>query len=100
MKTSEFNKTIHVDNEKLNKNLNCHGWVMGHGWGSHGRTWKMGGWGQNIILETLHVLVGYVSVARTAWASKRTLGSLLKLDMFQWVVGFKADVSWCMIFDW
>jgi hypothetical protein len=29
---------------------------MGHGWGSHGGTWKMGAWGQNIALETLHVL--------------------------------------------
>jgi hypothetical protein len=31
---------------------------MRHGWGSHGGTWKMGAWGQNIPLESLHVLVG------------------------------------------
>jgi hypothetical protein len=31
---------------------------MGHGWGSHGRTWKIGAWGQNIALKTLHVSMG------------------------------------------
>jgi hypothetical protein len=31
---------------------------MGHGWGSHGGTWSMGTWGQNIVIEMLHVLVG------------------------------------------
>jgi len=31
---------------------------MEHGWGSHGGTWKMGAWGQNIALENLHVLAG------------------------------------------
>jgi hypothetical protein len=46
---------------KVEKVLKRHGWVMGHGWRSHGGTWKMGGWGQNIGLETLHVSVGYVS---------------------------------------
>jgi hypothetical protein len=45
MKTLEFNKKIHGDNERLKKGLKCHGWVMGHGWGSHGGTWKMGCWG-------------------------------------------------------
>jgi hypothetical protein len=34
---------------------------MGHGWGSHGRTWKMSKWGQNITLEMLDVSMGYVS---------------------------------------
>jgi len=40
---------------KIEKCLKC------HGWGSHKGTWKMGKWGQNIALETLHVLMGYVS---------------------------------------
>jgi hypothetical protein len=31
---------------------------MGHEWGLHGRTWKMGAWGQNMAPKTLHVLVG------------------------------------------
>jgi hypothetical protein len=31
---------------------------MGHGWGSYGETWKMGTWGWNIALETIHVLMG------------------------------------------
>jgi len=31
---------------------------MGHGWGLHGGTWKMGAWGPNIAPEMLHVLVG------------------------------------------
>jgi len=30
---------------KVAKGLKRHGWVMGHGWGSHGGTWKMGAWG-------------------------------------------------------
>jgi len=34
---------------------------MKHGWGSHGGTWKMGRWGQNIALKTLDVSTGYVS---------------------------------------
>jgi len=42
---------------EVEKGLKHHGWVMGHGWGSHGETWKMGTWGRNIALETLHVLV-------------------------------------------
>jgi hypothetical protein len=42
---------------KIEKGLKCHGWVMGYGWGLHGRTWKMGAWGRNIALEMLHVLV-------------------------------------------
>ncbi len=45
---------------KIAKGLKRHGWVMGHGWGLHGGTWKMGGWGQNIALEMLHVSVGNV----------------------------------------
>jgi hypothetical protein len=31
---------------------------MGHGWGLHGGTWKMGAWGQNITIEKLHVSMG------------------------------------------
>jgi hypothetical protein len=31
---------------------------MGHGWGLHGGTWKMGTWGPNIALKMLHVLLG------------------------------------------
>jgi hypothetical protein len=27
---------------KIAKGLKHHGWVMGHGWGLHGGTWKMG----------------------------------------------------------
>jgi hypothetical protein len=38
MKTLEFYKKILGDNEKLKNNLKCHGWAMGHGWGSHGGT--------------------------------------------------------------
>ncbi len=33
---------------------------MGHGWGSHGGTWKFDRWGRNVAPEMLHVLVGYV----------------------------------------
>jgi hypothetical protein len=25
---------------KVEKDLKFHGWVMGHGWGSHGGTWE------------------------------------------------------------
>jgi hypothetical protein len=53
----------------------------------------MGKWGRNIALETLHVLVGYVSKAQTARALKCMLSHQLKLDMFWWVVGFKVQVS-------
>jgi hypothetical protein len=31
---------------------------MGHEWGLHGGTWKMGARGRNIAPKTLHVLVG------------------------------------------
>jgi hypothetical protein len=31
--------------QKVEKGLKRHGWVMGHGWGFHGGTWKMGAWG-------------------------------------------------------
>ncbi len=41
---------------KVEKGLKHYGWVMGHGWGLHGGTWKMGTWGRHIVLETLHVL--------------------------------------------
>jgi len=34
MRTSEFNEKTHGHNVKLKKVY--HGWVMGHGWGSHG----------------------------------------------------------------
>jgi len=68
----------------------CYGWVMGHGWGSHGEKWKMGRWGRNIAPKMLHVSMGYVLRAWVAWASKCALGRLLKLDMFRWVVGFKV----------
>ncbi len=30
---------------KVEKGFKHHGWVMGHGWGTHGGTWKMGTWG-------------------------------------------------------
>ncbi len=65
---------------------------MGHGWGLHGGTWKMGKWGQSIILEMLHVSMGYVSWAWVAHASKHMSGCLSKLDMFWWVVGCKVLV--------
>jgi hypothetical protein len=60
---------------------------MGHGWGLHGGTWKMGTWGRNITPETLHVFR-----AQVTWASKCVLGRLLKCDMFRWVVGFEVQV--------
>jgi hypothetical protein len=44
-----------MESRKVEIFLKHHGWVMGHGWGLHGGTWKMGGWGQNIALEMLHV---------------------------------------------
>jgi hypothetical protein len=68
---------------KIKKGLKCHGWVMGHAWGSHGGTWKMDGWGQNIALEMLHVSVGYISQAQVARALKHALGHSSKLDMFK-----------------
>jgi hypothetical protein len=57
---------------------------MGHGagWGSHGGTWKMGKWAQNVAHEMLHVSVGYILGAQVAHASKCALGRLSKLDMF------------------
>jgi hypothetical protein len=67
---------------------------MGHGWGSHGGTWKMSAWGQNINPEMLHVLGAWV-----AWASKRMLGRPPKRDMFWWVVSFEAHVLWCAVFN-
>jgi hypothetical protein len=51
---------------------------MGHGGGLHGRTWKMGGLGQNIVPKTLHVSVGYVLSARVSQASKCTLGYIVE----------------------
>jgi len=51
---------------------------MGHGWGLHGGTWKMGAWGRNITIETLR----YVSGAWVAQASKYVSGCPPKLDMF------------------
>lgn len=73
---------------------------MGHGWKSHGGTWKMGRWGWNIAPKMLHVLVGYVLGARTTQSSKRASCSSLKLDMFWGVVGFEVQVLWHAIFDW
>jgi hypothetical protein len=72
---------------------------MGHGWGLHGGTWKMGRWGRNILPETLHVLVGYVYGAWATQASKRALGHPPKLDLFLWAVSFEAHVSWHAVFD-
>jgi hypothetical protein len=43
-----------MESRKVEKNLKH------HGWGLHGGTWKMGGWGRNIALEMLHVSVGNV----------------------------------------
>jgi hypothetical protein len=77
MNMSKFDRKIHDDDVKLKKGLKYHGWVMGHGWGSHGGTWKMGGWGRNIAPKMLHVLT-----VRATQASKHALGCLLKLDMF------------------
>ncbi len=45
MKTLEFDEKIHEDDTKLKKVLKRHGWVMGHEWGLHGGTRKMGAWG-------------------------------------------------------
>jgi len=42
---------------KLKKGRKLHGWVTGHGWVSHGGTWKTGTWGQNIAPKMLHVSV-------------------------------------------
>jgi hypothetical protein len=36
-----------MESRKVEKNLKH------HGWGLHGGTWKMGGWGRNIALEML-----------------------------------------------
>jgi hypothetical protein len=66
MKMLEFDKKIHDDDAKLKKGLNFHGWVMGHGWGLHGGTWKMGGWDRNIAFETCNVSMGYVLRVRAA----------------------------------
>ncbi len=57
---------------------------MGHGarWGSHGGTWKMGKWAQNIAPEMLHVSMGYILGAQVAHALKCMLGCSSKLDMF------------------
>jgi hypothetical protein len=82
MKMSEFGKNIHDNDVKLKKCLKCHGWVMGHGWGSHEKTWKMGGWARNIALKTLHVSMGYVSMGQASWALKCTSSCLSKFDMF------------------
>jgi hypothetical protein len=46
-----------MKHEKVEKGLNV---MDGHGWGSHGGTWKMGRWGQNIAFETLDISMGYV----------------------------------------
>jgi hypothetical protein len=53
---------------------------MGYGWGLHEGTWKMGTWGQNIVLETLHFLVGDMfwglKLSRhwnTRWAGRQNL---------------------------
>jgi hypothetical protein len=78
MKMSKFGKKIHGDNAKLKKGLKHLGWVMGHGWASHGGTWKMGGRAQNIALKTLHPLMGYVLGVQVAQTLKRMLGGIAK----------------------
>ncbi len=51
---------------------------MGHGWASHGGTWKMGGRAQNIALKTIHPLMRYVLGVQVAQTLKRTLGGIAK----------------------
>jgi hypothetical protein len=71
-------------------------------------TWKIGGWGWNITLETLYVSVGYVWGAWATRASKCVLDRLLNLDVFWCVLMwgrfqafcFEAHVSWCIVSDW
>ncbi len=65
---------------------------MGHRWGSHGGTWNMGTWGQNIAFEMLHFWWGYVLGARAARTSKHMLNYMPKREMFHWVVGFEVQV--------
>jgi hypothetical protein len=84
MNMSKFDKKKHGNDAKLKKGLKHHGWVTGHGWGLHGGTWKMGGWGPNIAPKMLHV-----SRAQATQTSKHAVGCPLKLDMFRWVVVLK-----------
>ncbi len=61
-KTYSINCLDRIVWQKLNKK--CESWKrsktswMGHGawWGLHGGKWKMGTWGLNIALETLHYM--------------------------------------------
>jgi hypothetical protein len=55
MKTSKFGKKNMRRQCKVEKRSKV-SW-MGHGarWGSHGGTWKMGKWAQNVAPEMLHV---------------------------------------------
>jgi hypothetical protein len=79
---------------KVEKGLKCHGSIMGHGWGLHMGTWKMGAWGQNIAPKILHVLVGNMFQGlELPKHQKRMLSRLLKLNMFQWVIVFEVQVS-------
>jgi hypothetical protein len=98
MKTLKFGKKIHDDDAKLKNGLKHHGWVMWHGWQSHGGTWKMGGWGKNIAPETVHVSMRYVLKAWVVRALKCASGHPLKLDMFQQVVSFEVVLK-CAVFD-
>jgi hypothetical protein len=77
MNMSKFDKKKHGNDAKLKKGLKHHGWVTWHGWGLHGGTWKMGGWGRNIAPKMLHV-----SRAQATQTSKHAVGCPLKLDMF------------------
>jgi len=74
------------------KGLKHHGLVMGHRWGSHGGTWKMGTWGWNIALEMLYVLMGICLGGSDCPALKCVSSCSLKLDKFWWVISFKAHV--------
>ncbi len=64
---------------------------MGHGYVLHGDTWNMCMWGRNFKLYMFCWVVcfGYW-IAR---ASKLVSSCPPKFNMFQWVVGFKVQVS-------
>jgi hypothetical protein len=99
MKTSKFGKKNTWWQCEVEKNLKHHGWVMGHGWGSHGGTWKMGAWGWNIAPETLHVLAGICFGGLGCLGIETHVQPLTKTWHVSRVVIFEVHVSRCMVSD-
>ncbi len=103
MKTSKFNKKTHGDSAKLKKGLKRQGWVMRHGWGSHGGTPKMGEWGWNIVFVRCFGVIyfrglGWLGIKMHVEPPGKTW-QILMGGRF-WVFCFEAHVLRRMVSNW